>query len=420
MVDEIDDETAMEIAIIENLQREDLSPLDEAAMYDRMIRDHGYSIRRLAEKLGKDKGYLENRLRLADAPPEIRQLVSLRKDTLSHAYELLKVEDPRKRRRLADQVARGELSLVKLRDKIEGRRGPPSATRTTTEQLPLVAGHGPGAGRGCRTRGRSDFGGHAAGGPIRDDSLVVGQAAARRRCGKPGRRCCRPRTSSARIGDVDRANLAKYLTIAKLRLENAIALVRRSLTRASAVAAIDSSPSGHRTGSFRASGRLRARRPPQRRNPAGAEDPDAGRLALPTPAPGRAGAARGPAPTPTMATTAPTTATSTTPQPLPPRRPSDTRPPRGPQPSAPRQRPRRCRAEPRRHGLGARRPVTLDVGERGSRPPGRRRPTAAAGSRSANAAGSVPAAPSHAKTGSSGTPTANGSHDQTVPLSRRS
>jgi ParB family transcriptional regulator, chromosome partitioning protein len=85
LVEDIDDDTALEISIIENLQREDISPLDEAAMYDRMIRDHGYSIRRLAEKIGKDKGYLENRLRLADAPEEVRQLVSLRKDTLSHA-----------------------------------------------------------------------------------------------------------------------------------------------------------------------------------------------------------------------------------------------------------------------------------------------------------------------------------------------
>ena len=67
-IEEIDDDTALEIAIIENLQREDLSPLDEAAMYDRMVREHGYSIRKLADKLGKDKGYLENRLRLADAP----------------------------------------------------------------------------------------------------------------------------------------------------------------------------------------------------------------------------------------------------------------------------------------------------------------------------------------------------------------
>ena len=118
LVEDIDDDTALEISIIENLQREDISPLDEAAMYDRMIRDHGYSIRRLAEKLGKDKGYLENRLRLADAPAEVRELVSLRKDTLSHAYELMKVQDPRKRKRLADQVARNELSLVKLRERI--------------------------------------------------------------------------------------------------------------------------------------------------------------------------------------------------------------------------------------------------------------------------------------------------------------
>ncbi len=128
LVEDIDDDTALEISIIENLQREDISPLDEAAMYDRMIRDHGYSIRKLADKLGKDKGYLENRLRLADAPPEVRELVSLRKDTLSHAYELMKVQDPKKRRRLADQVARNELSLVKLRERVEGR-----APRTAAE-----------------------------------------------------------------------------------------------------------------------------------------------------------------------------------------------------------------------------------------------------------------------------------------------
>ena len=106
-------------------------------MYDRMVREHGYSIRKLADKLGKDKGYVENRLRLADAPDEVRELVSLRKDTLSHAYELMKVEDPKKRRRLADQVARGELTLVKLRDKIEGRRrgrGPRRPTPRSTSR----------------------------------------------------------------------------------------------------------------------------------------------------------------------------------------------------------------------------------------------------------------------------------------------
>ena len=136
LIEEIDDDTALEISIIENLQREDISPLDEAAMYDRMVREHGYSIRKLAEKLGKDKGYLENRLRLAGAPDEIRELVSLRKDTLSHAYELMKVQDDRKRRRLAARVATGELSLVKLREKIEGR--PRRATNDVPETLAPV------------------------------------------------------------------------------------------------------------------------------------------------------------------------------------------------------------------------------------------------------------------------------------------
>ena len=119
LIEDIDDDTALEISVIENLQREDLSPIDEAMIYDKMIRQHGYSIRKLAQKLGKDKGYLENRLRLADAPAEIRELVSVRKDTLSHAYELLKVTDPKKRKKLADMVARGELSLVKLRERID-------------------------------------------------------------------------------------------------------------------------------------------------------------------------------------------------------------------------------------------------------------------------------------------------------------
>ena len=137
LVEELDDDTSLEISIIENLQREDLSPLEEAGMYDRMVREHGYSIRKLAEKLGKDKGYLENRLRLADAPEEIRQLVSVRKDTLSHAYELLKVTDDRKRRRLAAQVASGELSLVKLREKIDGR--PPRQRPTADEFEPEIA-----------------------------------------------------------------------------------------------------------------------------------------------------------------------------------------------------------------------------------------------------------------------------------------
>jgi ParB-like chromosome segregation protein Spo0J len=223
LVEDLDDEAALEIAIIENLQREDLSPLEEATMYDRMVREHGYSIRKLADKLGKDKGYLENRLRLADAPEEIRELVSVRKDTLSHAYELMKVTDEKKRRRLAARVASGELSLVKLRERIDGRR-----PRSRPESEP--ANHAPEIDEDSLAPSAAADDDAAAAPrpralPLGDDSLVSARHdladAVEELVG-----VLREPDVVRSIAEVDRANLVKYLTITKLKIENAIALVR--------------------------------------------------------------------------------------------------------------------------------------------------------------------------------------------------
>jgi ParB family chromosome partitioning protein len=221
LIEEIDDDTALEIAIIENLQREDLTPLDEAAMFDRMVHEHGYSIRKLADKLGKDKGYLENRLRLADAPPEIRELVSLRKDSLSHAYELMKVEDPKKRRRLAAQVARGELTLIKLRDKIEGRR--PRAAIATNDGD--VADAAPTTAPMARAGEAEGWATPRSAPAITDDSLMDAKQGLADAVENLVALLRSPELRGA-IPVTDRANLAKYLTIAKLKLENAIAIVR--------------------------------------------------------------------------------------------------------------------------------------------------------------------------------------------------
>ena len=223
LIEDIDDDTALEISIIENLQREDISPLDEAAMYDRMVREHGYSIRKLADKLGKDKGYVENRLRLSDAPDEVRALVSLRKDTLSHAYELMKVDDPKKRKRLAEQVARGELTLVKLRDKIEGRRARPERVVDAFEELPVeeivvVEGDSGEESGELWTVPAPPV-------ALTDDSLVNAKGSLADAIDELVGVLRTPDAVQS-ISEVDRANLAKYLTIAKLRLENAIAIVR--------------------------------------------------------------------------------------------------------------------------------------------------------------------------------------------------
>ena len=221
LIEEIDDETALEIAVIENLQREDLSPIDEAMIYDKMIREHGYSIRKLAQKLGKDKGYLENRLRLADAPPEIRELVSLRKDTLSHAYELLKVDDPKKRKHLADMVARGELSLIKLREKIDGA---PRAKRMPAVSIP---GGLPAGTVEDLIEAEADLNWLTGSSkkPLTDDSLIAVRA--RLTDAMADLIAVLQSDVMQTIDDTDRQNLAKYLMIVRVRVENAIGLVRR-------------------------------------------------------------------------------------------------------------------------------------------------------------------------------------------------
>jgi len=215
LIEELDDDAALEIAMIENLQREDLSPLEEANMYEKMVTEHGYSIRKLAQKLGKDKGYLENRLRLADAPEEIRALVSVRKDTISHAYELMKVQDPKKRKRLAAQVASGQLSLVKLRERIEGRPRREVDPGAEPEQVAAW----PAADDGDENLPPP------ATVPTGDDALIVAKAMLQEALGEL-LAVLRSAEFAEAASSSDRQNLAKYLTISKLSLENAITVVR--------------------------------------------------------------------------------------------------------------------------------------------------------------------------------------------------
>ena len=172
IVAEFDDQTALEVSIIENLQREDVSPLEEATMFRKMTETFGYSLRQLAQKVGKDKGYIENRLRLTDAPADVRELVSVRKDTISHAYELMKIGDERKRRRLEKRIVAGELSLAKLR-LITGTTGQPENGDSHEERKP-------------RRRART-VAGQVADARAADEALMGAQVEARRGHRRPRR-----------------------------------------------------------------------------------------------------------------------------------------------------------------------------------------------------------------------------------------
>jgi ParB family transcriptional regulator, chromosome partitioning protein len=215
IVVEFDEETALEVSIIENLQREDVTPLEEAAMFRKMTA-LGYSVRQLAQKIGKDKGYVENRMRLADAPPEIRELVSVRKDTLSHAYELMRIGDERTRRRLAKRVAAGELTLAKLR------------------VITGSAAEGAGDGEKPRRRARTAAGEVAVEKAARaaDDALMVNRGKLADAIDELVELLRHPDVIE-QIPDTNRDNLARNLTVTKLKLENAIAIIRATREAAS-------------------------------------------------------------------------------------------------------------------------------------------------------------------------------------------
>jgi len=214
IVAEFDEQTALEVSIIENLQREDVSPLEEAAMFRRMTETFGYSVRQLAQKVGKDKGYVENRLRLSDAPGDVRELVSLRKDTISHAYELMKIGDERKRRRLAKRIVAGELTLAKLRLLTGGGAEEPSAR------------NGDGEAPAPKRRGKT-VAGQVAAAKAADDALMGARAKLAEGVDDMVEILRQPEMME-QIPEVNRANFAKHLTITKLKIENAIAIIRAS------------------------------------------------------------------------------------------------------------------------------------------------------------------------------------------------
>jgi ParB family chromosome partitioning protein len=118
------DQAVLEIAITENLQREDLHPLDEAAALGRMQVDLGYSYTEIADRLGKSKGYVQNRLRLLQLDADLRQLVAERPDTLTHVYELAKVTDPAQRQNLIEAVRSEDLSFSATRERVQAILNP--------------------------------------------------------------------------------------------------------------------------------------------------------------------------------------------------------------------------------------------------------------------------------------------------------
>jgi ParB family chromosome partitioning protein len=108
LIREVDDKEALELAIIENVQRVDLNPLEEAMGYGQLIEQFDYTQQDLAQVIGKSRSHVANTLRLLKLPDDVRSMLSRGELTAGHARTLITADDPAT---LAKRIIDGGLSV---------------------------------------------------------------------------------------------------------------------------------------------------------------------------------------------------------------------------------------------------------------------------------------------------------------------
>lgn len=111
IVRDFSDDEMMEIALLENLQREDLNAIEEAEAYKNLITTLDITQDKLAERIGKSRSYITNMLGLLNLPTEVKNLLQEKKITMSHARVLSKIEDKEKIKELANKIVNENLNV---------------------------------------------------------------------------------------------------------------------------------------------------------------------------------------------------------------------------------------------------------------------------------------------------------------------
>jgi ParB family transcriptional regulator, chromosome partitioning protein len=131
VVKEVPDDSLLEIALIENIQREDLNPIEEAQAYRKLIETVGLTQEALASRVGRDRSYITNYLRLLRLPDDLQQLVKDGRLSTGHARTILALSHADQQRRLARQIIDGGLS-VRATEQMVQRMIEKPAKRPTT------------------------------------------------------------------------------------------------------------------------------------------------------------------------------------------------------------------------------------------------------------------------------------------------
>src|SRR4028119_1655935 len=111
VIRDVPDDKMLELALIENIQRQELNAIEEAYAYKRLIETLGLTQETVAQRVGRDRTFVTNYLRLLRLPEDIQQLVEENKISMGHARALLGIDDPDKQRELALSIVEQNLSV---------------------------------------------------------------------------------------------------------------------------------------------------------------------------------------------------------------------------------------------------------------------------------------------------------------------
>ena len=136
IIKDLEDREALEIALIENLQREDLSAVDEANGYQRLKEEFSYTQAELAASLGKSRSHVANTLRLLNLPDPVKDMIEKGALTAGHARALLNADDPAA---LARSVARRGLNVRQTEKLVQKEQRPTRPRRETEKDADTIA-----------------------------------------------------------------------------------------------------------------------------------------------------------------------------------------------------------------------------------------------------------------------------------------
>ena len=125
VVRDIDDRAMLVLAIVENVQRADLSPLEEAAAYRRLMDDFGFTQAEVAESVGRERSTVANLLRLLALPASVQRLVNEGALSMGHARALLGLEDEREMADLARTAAATGMTVRAVEERVRDRKPAP-------------------------------------------------------------------------------------------------------------------------------------------------------------------------------------------------------------------------------------------------------------------------------------------------------